>query len=161
MAEDADLETLVQSVRDLRGVGFSGYKRASLGGRGGEGVQGVGAGTHDAYRVYLESHPEEYAELFDTILINVTSFFRDADAWDYLAREVLPTLVQRGEGEEIRVWCPGCASGEEPFTVAILFCEAMGVDAFKNRVKIYATDVDEHALVQGRTARYSERRLDS
>src|SRR5262245_40022478 len=99
-------------------------------------MQTIGVDSYDDYLVHLETHQEEFSELFNTILINVTSFFRDPEAWEYLAEETLPR-IGRESGEEIRVWIPGCASGEEAFTTAILFAEAFGEDAFRTRVKIY------------------------
>src|SRR5579884_3079369 len=99
-------------------------------------------GGFGEYRGYLRDNPEEYTELFDTILINVTSFFRDAPAWEYLAQEIVPRIAeQRSPSDPIRIWSTGCSTGEEAYTLAILFTEALGEDAFKQRVKIYATDV--------------------
>jgi two-component system CheB/CheR fusion protein len=100
-------------------------------------------------------HPEEFAYLFNTLLINVTTFFRDAPAWEYVSTSVLPRIVAgKGEEEPIRVWSAGCASGEEAYTVAMTLAEAIGVEAFQRRVKIYATDIDEEALAQARQAAY-------
>jgi two-component system CheB/CheR fusion protein len=112
------------------------------------------------YLDYLEVHPEEFIQLFNTILINVTSFFRDMAAWEFLAAEVLPRLIAGKQPyEPIRVWSAGCASGEEAYTLAIIFAEALGQESFRQRVKIYATDVDQEALVQARQASYSARDL--
>ena len=75
----------------------------------------------DLRRHHLERHPDEFVPLFNTILINITSFFRDASAWRYVADQVIPAILsQRANRDPIRVWCPGCASGEEPYTVAML-----------------------------------------
>ncbi|MBO0684915.1 MAG: PAS domain-containing protein, partial [Candidatus Dormibacteraeota bacterium] len=94
---------------------------------------------------------DEFSRLFDTILINVTSFFRDGAAWEFLRSEVVPAiLAQRREDGQIRIWCAGCASGEEAYSLAMSFCEAMGPEAFMDRVKLYATDVDDDALVTPR-----------
>src|SRR5205807_2618400 len=99
--------------------------------------------------------------LFNTVLINVTSFFRDPEAWQTLRETVIPRLLQqRADPDPIRAWCAGCASGEEAFSLAIVLCEAMGLDAFKERVKIYATDIDEHALNEARQATYSEKAVE-
>ena len=77
----------------------------------------------------------------------MTGFFRDHDAWLHLQREILPELLaDLKPGEPVRVWCAGCASGEEAYGLAILLAEALGVDEFRERVKIYGTDVDEDAL---------------
>ena len=90
------------------------------------------------------------------LLINVTEFFRDPPAWEHLRDEVLPSLLAAKEPDEpIRVWSAGCASGQEAYTAAMVFAELLGVDAFRERVKIYATDIDEDALSQARLATYN------
>ena len=112
------------------------------------------------YRDHLEVNSEEFTDLFNTILINVTGFFRDKPAWDFLAKDVIPKLLEaRADDEPIRVWSAGCASGEEPYSVAMLLAEAMGEKDFRERVKIYATDVDEDALAQARLAVYPREAL--
>ncbi len=114
------------------------------------------------FQDYLEVHPDEFQILFDTILINVTSFFRDKPAWDYLAAEIIPRLVRdRSSGELIRIWSAGCASGEEAYTLVMLLAEQMGIDRLRRWVKVYATDVDENALGLARHGYYSAESLKS
>ena len=109
---------------------------------------------YGSYIDYLEVHPEEFGRLFDTILINVTAFFRDPSAWEAVADEVIPRILAGKRPEDpIRVWSAGCASGEEAYTLAMVLAEALGIDAFRDRVKIYATDVDEEALARARHGR--------
>src|SRR5437588_11017199 len=118
-------------------------------------MQELGVAGPREYVDHLEVHPEEFGLLVDTILINVTGFFRDRPAWDYLAEDVVPRLLgDKPEDEDVRVWCAGCATGEEAYSVAILLAEALGDDAYRERVKIYGTDVDEHALTVARHATY-------
>jgi two-component system CheB/CheR fusion protein len=160
---DPQLEALLEFLRDERGFDFTGYKRPSLGRQIAKRVDAVGAADFDAYRTYLEHHHEEFAQLFNTILINVTSFFRDEIAWDFVAQELVPKLVdgKRESEEPIRIWSTGCATGQEAYTVAMVFAEALGVEDFKRRVKIYATDIDEDALTQGRQAVYTAKEVES
>ncbi|MGB7442538.1 MAG: CheR family methyltransferase, partial [Coleofasciculaceae cyanobacterium] len=114
------------------------------------------------YLDYLQVHPEGFLPLFNTILINVTGFFRDASAWKYLESQVLSRfLSEKSEHEQIRIWSAGCASGEEAYTLAILMAEMLGGEQFRQRVKIYATDVDEEALTQARHATYSSKQVES
>ena len=149
MSQDADptFEALLDHLRQSRGFDFSGYKRLSLMRRFQRRVAAVQAAGFAEYQDYLEVHPEEFAQLFNTILINVTAFFRDEAAWAYLAHEIVPKILAgKTPDDPIRVWSAGCASGEEAYTLAILLAEALGPEAFRRRVKIFATDVDEDAL---------------
>ena len=95
------------------------------------------------------------------MLINVTSFFRDAAAWDVLKEQVVPQVIARAEPDKpIRIWSVGCASGEEPYSIAMLFAEELGIEDFCRRVKVYATDLDEDALKVARMATYSPREVE-
>jgi two-component system, chemotaxis family, CheB/CheR fusion protein len=157
---DQGLEPLLEYLKNARGFDFSGYKRATLGRRIRKRMSEVGIGDYESYVDYLEANPREFSELFNTILINVTGFFRDKEAWDYLTAEIVPKLIEEiPEEEQIRVWSAGCASGEEAYTIAVVLLEAMGEEAFKRRVKIYATDVDEEALAEARAAFYPQEAL--
>jgi two-component system CheB/CheR fusion protein len=158
---DQDLEVLLDYLRRSRGFDFTGYKRASLSRRIDKRMQIVGADGYLSYLDHLEVDPEEFTQLFNTILINVTSFFRDPPTWEYLSAEILPRLAAaKPDGEPLRLWSAGCASGEEAYTLAMVTAEAMGTDAARDRVKIYATDVDEEALNQARQARYSAKQVE-
>jgi two-component system, chemotaxis family, CheB/CheR fusion protein len=161
-APETTLDDLLNFVKATRGFDFTGYKRSSLERRVTKRIQDIGAESYDAYIDRLELHPEEFAHLFNTILINVTGFYRDPQTWDYLAGEVIPELVQRRpQDAPLRVWCAGVASGEEAYTVAMIFAEVLGEKGFLDRVKIYATDADEEALQQGRAATYSAKAVES
>ena len=111
--------------------------------------------TYEDYRDVLEVRAEEWTALLDTVLINLTSFFRDAETWEALRTVHLPPLL-RGGGP-VRAWSAGCATGQEAYTLAIVLCELLGPEAYRERVKIYATDVDESALAQARSGSYSAR----
>jgi two-component system, chemotaxis family, CheB/CheR fusion protein len=159
--ESTELEPLLEYLRDSRGFDFSGYKRATLERRIRKRMGEVEVESYEDYIGYLEANPREFSELFNTILINVTGFFRDPEAWEYLRDEVLPELVEAvPDDEQIRVWSAGCASGEEAYTAAICLLEVLGEETFKRRVKIYATDIDEEALAEARAAVYPEKALE-
>ncbi|AIE83589.1 CheR family methyltransferase [Fimbriimonas ginsengisoli] len=154
----ADFERLLVYLKSTRGFDFSAYKRTTLQRRGQKRMQIVGSASYSEYLDYLEVHPDEFQDLFNTILINVTAFFRDPEAWEYLAAEIIPQLLAtKTPDEQIRVWVAGCASGEEAYSISMLLAEAMGIQAFRERVKIYATDLDDDALSTCRSAFYSER----
>ena len=122
----------------------------------------AGAANYVDYRDRLESNAEEFGHLFNTVLINVTGFFRDTETWTFLRREIIPELlVDAVDGREIRVWSAGCASGEEAYSLAIVFAEALGMEEYAKRVKIYGTDVDVEALHDARTGLYSARTLEA
>ncbi|MFI7603180.1 CheR family methyltransferase [Actinoplanes sp. NPDC049681] len=157
---DPDFEALLVYLKESRGFDFTGYKRSSLIRRVNRRMSQVEAADFPEYLDFLQVHPEEFTSLFNTILINVTGFFRDSDSWEYLRSEVLESLVAtRAADSPIRVWSAGCASGEEAYTLAITLAEILGVDAFRDRVKIYATDVDEEQLAEARQASYGEREM--
>jgi two-component system CheB/CheR fusion protein len=159
---DESFEALLRYMRDSRGFDFTGYKRASLMRRVRHRMDQAGYHTFEQYLDVLQASSDEFAALFNTILINVTAFFRDPDAWEHIATDVIPrVLAERGPGDSIRVWSAGCASGQEAYTLAILLAESLGPDAFRQQVKIYATDVDEEALTEARAATYSAKAVES
>ena len=157
---DQSFVDLLEYLKFNRGFDFTGYKQASLMRRIESRMKAISVATFADYLDYLEVHPEEFSNLFNAILINVTAFFRDPTAWEYVRDEIIPRIVQAHEPDEpLRIWSAGCASGEEAYTLAILFAEVLGVEAFRERVKIYATDIDEEALTQARQANYSPRQV--
>src|SRR5882672_864494 len=124
-AADAKFEALLQFLQQQRGFDFTGYKRPSLMRRVERRMQVAGVEGFDSYIDYLEVHPEEFAQLFNTILINVTAFFRDESPWDYLRKETIPQLLAaKAAHEQVRIWSAGCASGQEAYSIAIAFAEA-------------------------------------
>lgn len=155
-----DLENLLEYIKRNRGFDFRGYKRTSLSRRIKRRMQALGVESYSEYLDYLEVHPDEFVELFNTILINVTGFFRDAEAWEYIASEIIPTIITNKHlSQPIRVWSAGCASGEETYTIAMLLAEALGMGQYTTRVKVFATDVDAEALDYARHANYSPREI--
>ena len=156
-----EFDSLLQYLKQSRGFDFTGYKRASLTRRVHKRMQAVGVKTYAEFAQLLEQKPAEFDHLCNTVLINVTAFFRDGVPWDALASTILPRILEnKAPDEPIRVWSAGCASGEEAYTLAIVLAEALGQDAFRSRVKIYATDVDEEALTIARQAAYDSKQLE-
>ncbi len=159
---DESFEALLRYMRDSRGFDFTGYKRTSLMRRVRHRMAHAGYDNFEEYLDVLQASSDEFAALFNTILINVTAFFRDPDAWGYIASDIIPRLLaERGPDAPIRVWSAGCASGQEAYTLAILLAEALGPEAFRQRVKIYATDLDEDALTEARAAIYDAKAVES
>jgi two-component system, chemotaxis family, CheB/CheR fusion protein len=161
-AAESSLDALLAYLKRARGFDFTGYKRTSLERRIRKRMQEVGVSDYAEYLDHLEVHQDEFRALFDTILINVTGFFRDPSAWDSLSEQILPPLLEAvGDTEPIRVWCAGCASGEETYTMAMVLAEALGEEAYMARVKIYATEVDDDALQQARRGTYTAKQVET
>jgi two-component system CheB/CheR fusion protein len=161
-ALDPKLEELLEYLKRTRGFDFTAYKRSTLGRRIDKRIQSLNLDGYARYLDFLQVHPGEFAFLFNTILINVTEFFRDPPAWEYLAAEALPRILQsKRPRAPIRIWSAGCASGEEAYSIAMLLGEALGRDGLLERVKLYATDVDEEALAAARQGRYREKTLEN
>jgi two-component system CheB/CheR fusion protein len=153
-----DFEKLLEYLKASRGFDFGAYKRSTLQRRVQKRMQIVGVDAYTEYLDFLEVHQDEFQHLFNTILINVTSFFRDQDAWEYISKTVVPKVLEnRGPETPVRIWVAGCASGEEAYSIAMVLAEALGIGPFRERVKIYATDLDEDALTSCRNANYTER----
>jgi two-component system CheB/CheR fusion protein len=157
-----DFVKLLDYLKSSRGFDFSGYKLSSLIRRVQKRMQQIGIAAYSEYIDFLEVHPDEFLPLFNTVLINVTGFFRDPAAWQAIAEHILPQILEaKGPDEAIRCWSAGCASGEEAYTLAMLLAEAIGGDQeFRQRVKIYATDVDDEALAQARQGSYTAAEVD-
>jgi two-component system CheB/CheR fusion protein len=160
MAEVQTLKDLVHTLAEERGLDLRGYKFTTLERRIRRRMQLVNVGSYAEYLDYIRKDPTETAKLLDTVLINVTRFFRDIQAWDALAQDVLPAMFKnRPPGSAFRVWCAGCATGEEPYSVAILLSELLGPKIKDYEIKIYATDNDESALNIARRAEYARESL--
>lgn len=157
---DSAFEALLQYLKRTRGIDFTGYKRPSLMRLTSKRMQRVGVQQFSDYLDYLQANPLEINILFDALLLKVTTFFRDPPAWNCIAEEVIPRILEtKPDNEPIRVWSAGCASGEEAYTIAMLLAQALGEEDYKRRVKIYATDLDEEAITRGRLATYTAREL--
>lgn len=154
-------DSILQHLQQTRGFDFTAYKRPSLMRRILKRMQAVDTNTFEEYFDYLQVHQDEFAALFNTILINVTGFFRDRDVWDYMRTEALPRmLAARPPNQQFRVWSAGCASGQEAYTLLMVLAELLGPEACREVVKLYATDADEEALNEARLATYSAKQVE-
>ena len=155
-----EFEALLDYLKYNRGCDLKGYKRSTLMRRFQHRMQSININNYPSYLQYLQSHSQEYLALLNDVLINVTEFFRDRDAWDYLAAEIIPRIIaSKPPNEQIRVWSAGCASGQEIYSLLILLAEALGIESCLARVQCFATDVDEAALRQARQATYSAQEM--
>ncbi|HLO66360.1 MAG TPA: chemotaxis protein CheB [Holophaga sp.] len=146
-------ERVCRILRERTGHDFSLYKKSTIHRRmerrmGVHGLEGIGA-----YVRFLEEHASEADSLLREILIGVTGFFRDPEAWAELVQEVLPRILERHpEGGTVRAWVPGCSTGEDAFSLAIGFQEALAAvqPASPISFQIFATDLNRHAIAAAR-----------
>ncbi|MBK5102663.1 MAG: PAS domain-containing protein [Burkholderiales bacterium] len=154
-SEEAGLESVLDLVRGRRGYSFSGYKRSTLLRRvlRRMGLRSIERWDH--YVDMLHKNPAEIDALFRDFLIGVTEFFRDPDAWNILQSEVITALVHaKPMAEPIRVWVPGCATGEEAYAIAMLLLENLKLIGKHCPVQVFATDTNEETLQVGRDGVY-------
>ncbi|HEX4607703.1 MAG TPA: chemotaxis protein CheB [Urbifossiella sp.] len=152
---------VVDLIKKQTGRDFAAYRPGMLTRRverraGLAGLPGVGE-----YLAYLADHPDEVVVLVGDLLIGVTRFFRDPEAFAVLEAEVVPAVLRgKPPGADVRVWVPGCATGEEAYSVAMLFLERAGADPGRaGRVQVFATDMDVDALAAARAGVYPEAAL--
>ncbi|TGN62485.1 chemotaxis protein CheR [Paracoccus liaowanqingii] len=149
-------------LRERSGHDFSGYKTQTFIRRVRRRMGVLQVDRIERYVQTLREDPDEAMHLFRDLLINVTNFLRDPEAFAALERQVLPKLFEgRGPGDTVRVWVPACATGEEVYSIAILMREQMDRLTKPPRVQIFATDIDERALTVARAARYPRALLDA
>ena len=166
-ASEHEAVLAVQALRDVlvqlrtgTGYDFKHYKQATVLRRIERRMQVTAQPTLPAYHKYLENHPHETRALLGDMLIGVTNFFRDRDAFEALEREILPQVVKGSsqDSKEVRVWSAGCSTGEEAYTLAMLLTDQLQIDEKGKdvRMQIFATDIDHRAISVARTGCYSE-----
>ncbi|WP_244560645.1 chemotaxis protein CheB [Azospirillum oryzae] len=144
---DDPLAQIIAVIRSVTGVDFSHYKLATLLRRIERRMQGAGLDSMEEYAALLRRNSAETVNLYKEMLIGVTRFFRDEAAFRVLADRVIPSLLaNRSPTDMIRVWVCGCASGEEAYSIAILFAEAQERLGRSFDVKIFATDIDQDSI---------------
>ncbi|WP_269769638.1 chemotaxis protein CheB [Sphingomonas sp. MA1305] len=149
------VDDLCRVLRTAVGHDFSGYKRSTLVRRVERRMHVLGIETGRAYLNRVRNDAKECEALFRDLLINVTRFFRDAEYFEVLrSRAIEPLLRDRAPDEDVRVWIPGCSSGEEAYSIAMLFAEAARTTGQPLAVQIFATDIDEQMLAIAREGTY-------
>jgi two-component system, chemotaxis family, CheB/CheR fusion protein len=153
--ENEECGQIYAILRAQTGHDFSGYKTRTFLRRVQRRMQVHHCEALADYVGLLQRQPDEAPALFRDLLINVTSFFRDQEAFETLTTLVIPRLFEgRGAADTVRVWAPGCSTGEEVISIAILMREHLDTLRAAPRVTIFATDIDEHALAVARAGRY-------
>jgi two-component system, chemotaxis family, CheB/CheR fusion protein len=156
-AEESQLARIFSLLRASTGVDFNHYKPPTIRRRLRRRMTLHKLEHIDEYIKYLHENPPEVQELYRDILIHVTRFFREPDSFDTLKQHVYPTLIEeRPADQPIRVWIPGCSTGEEAYSVAISLLEFLGERALSFPVQVFATDVGETAIDRARAGIYPE-----
>lgn len=160
LTEQLLCDILIQ-LRTGTGHDFKHYKRATVLRRIERRMQVTGQPDLAAYYQYLQANPDETKALLADMLIGVTNFFRDREAFEALERDVVPQLVAATasaqlEKEEIRVWSAGCSTGEEVYSLAMLLTDQLQLDASSASLQLFATDIDERAISVGRAGLYPQ-----
>lgn len=153
--EEVALKRIFELVRLRTGHDFARYKRATILRRLARRMQLSHRSGLEQYLAWLHESPEEIQALFDDLLISVTTFFRDPDTWEALRVQVIVPLIERAQASQpIRVWVPGCATGEEAYTLAILLREEIKRRDLRCDLVIFGSDVDQGALATAREGVY-------
>jgi two-component system CheB/CheR fusion protein len=149
------LQDMLLLLRIRSGHDFSAYKRGTLYRRVSRRLDVCQCRSIADYHQYLREHPDEVTNLLRDFLISVTNFFRDRDAFEALAGQVIPRLFEgKSRDEPVRVWVAGCATGEEAYSVAMLLREHAATLPFPPPIQVFATDIDDAALTEARAGRY-------
>ncbi|MVM37881.1 hypothetical protein GO730_10250 [Spirosoma sp. HMF3257] len=156
---DEDLKSIIQLLRRATGVDFSHYKVTTIRRRIIRRTLLYKLDSLREYADYLRQHLEEAALLYDDLLINVTSFFRDAETMDYIQKVLLPQLLRDKSAQDpIRIWVPACSTGQEAYSIAMLLLEVLGERALSRTIQLFATDLSESAVAKARLGSYTRER---
>lgn len=165
LADEADetppstMRAIVRQIATHTGMDFSNYKDATLSRQVLRRMAAMQIPDLDAYGEYIGRHREELAVLAGNFLICVTSFFRDPEAFEAMRRCLRELLKTKQPGDDIRIWVPGCATGEEVYSIAILLAEELGDNRDKYHIQLFATDINGDAVAAARAGSYPEASL--
>jgi len=155
---EKDLQEIKNFVLKKQGMDLSYFKSTFLARRINVRMKILNITNPSEYAELLNSNPDEVGSLYDSLSINVTKFYRDKQVWQVFSNKVIPNLINLVKpNDTIRVWSCGCASGEEPYSLAIMFSEAL--KNTKLNLKILATDINSHAIRDARNGNYTSDNL--
>ncbi len=154
---DATLNKIFFLLRNFSRVDFSFYKPGTIKRRITRRMFLRKIDKLEAYLQYLRRHRDEVEALFNDVLINVTSFFREPDSFEALKTVAFPAIMaQKGPNLPIRIWVPGCSTGEEVYSIAIILLESLGEKAPNTQIQVFATDLSEGIISKARAGIYPE-----
>ena len=148
------LQKILILIKNHTGHDFSLYKESTIGRRTKRRMYTHHFDNLNEYYQYIKEHPSEIDALFNDILINVTSFFRDPNAFDTFENKLLEVLDRKTNGDTVRIWVPGCSTGEEVYSIAMMVQKYMETSGKNMGVRIFGTDIDENAVSTARSATY-------
>jgi two-component system CheB/CheR fusion protein len=152
-----DLYKIFGLLRAHSKIDFTNYKHTTIKRRIQRRMMVHRTKSFHEYTKYLEAHHDEMSSLYNDILINVTDFFRDPESFKSITSQVLPSLLKnRSPRESIRIWVPGCSTGEEVYSIAIVLLEYLNDAGKQNPIQIFATDISERAIQKARLGLYPE-----
>ncbi len=152
--EEIDFSKVVLFLKKEIGADFSQYKMSTIQRRIEKRMARLGQATVKDYYHYLEKNPGEFSQLSQEMLVSVTSFFRDTESFETMGTHLEEIISKKKSDEELRIWSAGCATGEEPYSIAFMVNEILSKHSKSLPVKIFATDLDQDALGQSRIALY-------
>jgi two-component system CheB/CheR fusion protein len=153
--EAEGLRQALEAVGQTTGLDFSRYRRSTILRRFHRRMAATGIATVREYATVLQSDADETRRLAEDLTINVTSFFRDDEPFRTLERIVIRDVLERRRADGVRIWVPGCSSGEEAYSLAMLFREQMDELPRPPQLQIFATDIDASALAEARRGQYA------
>ena len=157
-----NIDQLLKKINKDGGIALQPYRRAYVERRITARMRMLRLHSYRQYASHLTSHPDEYAKLMDTLTINVTDFFRDPVVYEAFNTKILPSLIEdkiRSRNRIVRVWSAGCATGEEPYSLAMSFMEALRNKDANLNFTIFGTDLDPNALATAKQATYATAKL--
>jgi two-component system, chemotaxis family, CheB/CheR fusion protein len=158
--ENAEINEIIRMLKKTVRVDFSHYKRNTIRRRILRRMLLNKFENLKDYSAFLKQNSAEQHVLYQDMLINVTSFFRDEDTVEYLKKTLLPRIIKNKQpGDAIRIWVPACASGEEAYSLAIIMMELLGEEILSMPVQIFATDLSENAIKRARRGLYLRNEL--
>lgn len=152
-----DLEQIVEYLKEKRGFDSSAYRPAMVERRVNKRISASGCTDYNEYLHLLHEHGDEISNLIDVLTINMTRFFRDTLTFEYIADKILPLIVSKKiqtDDRLLRMWSAGCATGEEPYSLAILMEELFRKEEPDLDMYIFATDIDDKSLIKARDGVY-------
>jgi PAS domain S-box-containing protein len=155
ISEQGALNALFNILHEKTGYGFEHYKRNVIARRVQRRMSLHGFFKIDEYRGLLDKDPSEFGRLASDLMIGVTGFFRDPGAWESLKRNVIAKLItDKKTSESIRVWTPGCSTGEEAYSIAMMLLREIESAGKKSDVQVFATDINEKSLTFAREGKF-------